>query len=79
MRVWIDVSNSPQVPFFRPLVDLLHARGHDVDVTTREFAQTIELLSLHGIEHDGGRPGTRRRGRRREGSFDGRSAARAPA
>ena len=51
MRVWIDVSNSPQVPFFRPLVDLLHARGHDVDVTTREFAQTIELLSLHGIEH----------------------------
>ena len=51
MRVWIDVSNSPQVPFFRPLIDLLHARGHDVDVTTREFAQTIELLSLHGIEH----------------------------
>ena len=57
MRVWIDVSNSPQVPFFRPLVDLLHARGHDVDVTTREFAQTIELLSLHGIEHEVVGPG----------------------
>jgi hypothetical protein len=52
VRVWIDVSNSPQVPFFHPLVDLLHARGHDVDVTTREFAQTIELLSLHGIEYE---------------------------
>jgi predicted glycosyltransferase len=23
MRVWIDVSNSPQVPFFRPLIALL--------------------------------------------------------
>jgi uncharacterized protein len=57
VRVWIDVSNSPQVPFFRPLVDLLHARGHDVDVTTREFAQTTELLSLHGIEHEVVGPG----------------------
>jgi uncharacterized protein len=57
VRVWIDVSNSPQVPFFRPLLDLLHARGHDVDVTTREFAQTIELLSLHGIEHEVVGPG----------------------
>ena len=40
MRVWIDISNSPQVPFFRPLVALLRDRGHDVRVTTREYAQT---------------------------------------
>ena len=52
MRVWIDVSNSPQVPFFRPLIALLRDRGHEVSVTTREYAQTTELLSLHGIEHD---------------------------
>jgi predicted glycosyltransferase len=52
MRVWIDISNSPQVPFFRPLIGLLRGRGHDVDVTTREYAQTIELLELHGIAHD---------------------------
>ena len=52
MRVWIDVSNSPQVPFFRPLVSLLRQRGHDVRVTTREYAQTVELLTLHGIEYD---------------------------
>jgi hypothetical protein len=51
VRVWIDISNSPQVPFFRPLIALLHERGHDVDVTTREYAQTVELLKLHGIEH----------------------------
>ncbi|HET7744638.1 MAG TPA: DUF354 domain-containing protein [Gaiellaceae bacterium] len=52
MRVWIDVSNSPQVPFFRPLLALLERRGHEVSVTTRDYAQTLELLELHGIPHD---------------------------
>jgi hypothetical protein len=52
VRAWIDVSNSPQVPFFRPVIALLLERGHDVRVTTREYAQTTELLSLHGIEHE---------------------------
>jgi uncharacterized protein len=52
VRVWIDVSNSPQVPFFRPLIALLEARGHAVEVTTREYAQTVELLRLHGIPHE---------------------------
>ena len=57
MRVWIDISNSPQVAFFRPLVALLHERGHDVQVTTREYAQTTELLELHGIAHEVVGPG----------------------
>ena len=57
MRVWIDVSNSPQVPFFRPLVALLAARGHEVAVTTRDYAQTLELLRLHGIPHEVVGPG----------------------
>jgi predicted glycosyltransferase len=52
VRVWIDVSNSPQVPFFRPLIALLGGRGHEIEVTTREYAQTLELLRLHDIPHD---------------------------
>ena len=52
MRVWVDISNSPQVPFFRPLISLLEERGHDVHVTTREYAQTVELLRLHEIAHE---------------------------
>jgi predicted glycosyltransferase len=52
VRVWIDISNSPQVLFFRPLVELLRERGHTVDVTTRDYAQTLELLELHGIPHE---------------------------
>jgi predicted glycosyltransferase len=52
VRVWIDISNSPQVPFFRPLIALLRERGHEVSVTTREYAQTTDLLALHAIDHD---------------------------
>jgi hypothetical protein len=52
VRVWIDVTNSPHVPFFRPLVRLLEQRGHEVAVTAREFAQTLQLLEDAGIAHD---------------------------
>ena len=51
MKVWIDVTNSPHVLFFRPLIRLLEADGHEVVVTAREYAQTLELLELHGIGH----------------------------
>ena len=49
MRVWIDITNSPHVLFFRPLIRLLRDDGHEVEVTARPFAQTAELLELHGI------------------------------
>jgi hypothetical protein len=51
VRVWIDLTNSPHVPIFAPLVRRMQARGWDVSVTARAFAQTISLLELHGIEH----------------------------
>ena len=52
MRVWVDVTNSPHVLFFRPLLRLLAERGHEVTVTTREYAQTVELLVAADIPHD---------------------------
>src|SRR5918993_1561235 len=51
MRVWIDITNSPHVLFFRPLIELLEAEGHEVEVTARDYAQTLELLDRHGIAH----------------------------
>jgi predicted glycosyltransferase len=50
MKVWIDITNSPHVLVFRPLIRILRERGAEVDVTAREYAQTLELLALHGIE-----------------------------
>ena len=51
MRVWIDLTNSPHVVVFAPMIERMRARGWDVAVTARAFAQTVELLELHGIEH----------------------------
>ncbi len=50
MRVWVDLTNSPHVLVFRPLIALLRGRGAEVEVTAREYAQTMQLLELHGIE-----------------------------
>jgi len=49
MRVLVDLTNSPHVPFFAPLVRLLEADGHEVVVTARRFAQTVELAELFGL------------------------------
>ena len=35
---------------FRPLLALLHERGAEVEITARDYSQTLELLELHGIE-----------------------------
>ena len=51
MRVWIDLTNSPHVLVMRPVIDALRADGHDVRVSARDFAQTIELCERFGIEH----------------------------
>jgi hypothetical protein len=51
MRVWIDVTNSPHVVLFRPLIELLRGRGHEVTISARDFAQTLELLDDAGLEH----------------------------
>jgi predicted glycosyltransferase len=51
MRIWIDMTASAHVLVFRPIIELLRERGHDVEVTARDYAQTVQLLELHGIEH----------------------------
>jgi len=60
MRIWIDLANSPHVPFFRALIPEFVARGHQIEVTARDFAQTVELAEQAGLnptvigEHGGG-------------------------
>jgi len=49
MRVWIDLANSPHVPFFRALIPEFAARGHQVEITARDFAQTVELALNAGM------------------------------
>ncbi len=66
MRVWIDITAPAHVLVFRPLMALLRERGAEIEVTTRAYGQTLELLELHGIEAERlGRHG----GRSRAGKF----------
>jgi predicted glycosyltransferase len=51
MRVWVDLTNSPHVLVLRPLIELMRADGHQVEVTARDFAQTLELCERFGIDH----------------------------
>ncbi|HYM45773.1 MAG TPA: DUF354 domain-containing protein [Solirubrobacteraceae bacterium] len=51
MRIWIDLTNSPHVLVMRPVIERLLQDGHEVRVTARDFAQTIELCERFGIEH----------------------------
>jgi predicted glycosyltransferase len=60
MKVWIDMTASAHPLVFRPLVQLLQEQGNEVEITTRDYAQTIQLIETHGMEatvigHHGGR------------------------
>jgi uncharacterized protein len=50
MRVWIDMTASAHVLVFRPLIAILRGRGDEVEITARDYAQTLQLLELHGLE-----------------------------
>lgn len=75
MRIWIDLANSPHVPFFHALIPEFIARGHTVEITARNFAQTVELATQAGmIAHViGGHGGGTIRGK--AGNLLGRAAA----
>ncbi len=51
MNVWVDLTNSPHVLVMRPVIAALRGRGHSVEVTARDFAQTLELCRRFQIEH----------------------------
>jgi hypothetical protein len=60
LKVWVDLTASAHPLVFRPLVRLLEAQGHEVEITTRQYAQTIQLIESHGmtatvVGHHGGR------------------------
>jgi len=51
MKIWVDLTNSPHVVVMRPVIANLRARGHEVQVTARDFAQTLGLCERLGIEY----------------------------
>jgi uncharacterized protein len=51
LKIWVDMSAPAHVLVLRPIIERLRGRGHSVEVTSRDYAQTQALLALHGMEH----------------------------
>jgi len=50
MRLWIDLANSPHVPFFKALAKRFIAAGHEIEITVRDFAETVPLARAAGFD-----------------------------
>ncbi len=50
-KVWIDLDNSPHVPFFAPIIEQLRIRGCTLLVTARDCFQVCELADLFDLEY----------------------------
>jgi predicted glycosyltransferase len=45
------MSAPAHVLVLRPIIDRLRKEGHEVEITSRDYAQTQQLLELHGMAH----------------------------
>ncbi|KUH33655.1 hypothetical protein APY94_05530 [Thermococcus celericrescens] len=51
MKVWIDITNSPHVHFFKGIIRELEKAGHEVLITTREFDGLTGILDMYGFDY----------------------------
>lgn len=51
MRVWIDCTAAAHPLVLRPVTEKLRERGCEVEITAREYGQTVGILERLGLEH----------------------------
>ncbi|HZB13264.1 MAG TPA: DUF354 domain-containing protein [Chryseolinea sp.] len=49
MKIWFDLSNSPHINLFHDLIRDLESSGHEIIITCRPLANTIDLLNQKGL------------------------------
>jgi uncharacterized protein len=67
VRIWVDMTAPAHPLVLRPVIERLREAGHDVDVTARDYAQTLGILRRLRIPHVaiGAHGGSSRRGKLR--------------
>ncbi len=50
-KIWIDLENTPHIPFFKPIIRELEKHGHTVVLTARDAFQVCELATRFGLEY----------------------------
>ena len=51
VRVWVDCTAAAHPLVLRPIVERLREAGHRVEITAREYGQTLGLLDRLGLDH----------------------------
>ena len=52
MRIWVDCTAAAHPLVLRPMIERLRARGDEVEITAREYGQTVGILERLGLEHE---------------------------
>ncbi len=50
-KIWIDLENSPHVPFFLPIIKEFETLGYTVVLTARDCFQVCELADMAGLHY----------------------------
>lgn len=50
-KIWIDLDNTPHVPFFAPILEELERRGYSTFLTARDAFQVCELADLYRLSY----------------------------
>jgi predicted glycosyltransferase len=51
MKIWFDLSNSPHINMFYDLIKELESEGHEIIITCRPLANTIDLLNQKKLNY----------------------------
>jgi predicted glycosyltransferase len=49
--IWVDLENTPHIPFFAPIIRHLESRGYKVVLTARDAYQTCEMADLYALSY----------------------------
>src|SRR5690554_2240541 len=52
MKIWIDLTNSPHINFFKPFINQWKSEGNEIIITTRDLANTIDLIKQNNWEYN---------------------------
>jgi predicted glycosyltransferase len=49
--IWIDLDNTPHIPFFRPIINELKGRGYNVRLTARDAYGVCDLADYFQLDY----------------------------
>lgn len=50
MKIWIDITNSPHVRFFKDIIRYFQDEGEDLIITVRQFGDIHKLMDMYGFD-----------------------------